>query len=128
MKFSDVPVGARFIDKSFVKPVHIFKTPLFLVGENIDGVIEDHRANAVSVCGVYFYYTDEMEVELVTKCSNCRFLKENIETNDIVENRLYCTRYIQYSNISLSASITDNIVNLGMNKETFSCSFFEEKK
>lgn len=111
MKFSEVKIGARFIDKKFAKPKPIVKTPLFLVTELIDGEIDDIKTNAVSVDGVYFFYKDESEVELISKCYNCKHFDSHIK---------FCNM------LGMGIELGDD-ESLDQDPETFSCSLFELK-
>jgi hypothetical protein len=99
MKFSEIPIGARFIDKKFSRPEIILKTPLFDIEELIEGEIEDLKANSICVKGSYYFYKDDAEVELVSKCENCKYSNQ-------------CS--ILFSEIEID-------------KSTFSCSEFQMK-
>lgn len=113
MKFSDVKIGAIFSDKSFIKPIHIIKTPLFLVTELIEYEPEYIKTNAVSLDGSYYFFKDECELELVTKCINCKYKNDN-----------YCKKLGTDIRIRESNMYYEEI---NQDPETFSCSQFEMK-
>lgn len=111
MKFKDVPIGAKFKE---MDGLELIKTPEFLC--------HNSWCNCITTSCKYNEYNqeqyarksiqDDEEVELITKCSNCKNFNNScqagrlvIERNGVVVN--YTTRY-------------EDI-------ETFSCSNFEMK-
>ncbi len=108
MKFSEVTIGARFS--------HQEKNKTFIYIK-LDGDMAYFIFESLVLC-----FDDEVEVELVTKCENCRFHNKNMGEFSCplsgFEN--HCHR--------ISIDIDNTFGGLHQNPETFSCSLFEMKE
>lgn len=109
MKFSDVPVGARFKSK--------FKATFIKFAESNN---EEPNCLDISTYKLWFNLP-ETEVELVTKCVNCKYINKNSGELEVPIDGLkhYCHR--------IRADLSESHYGLDRDIETFSCSLFEMK-
>lgn len=76
--------------------------------------------------GFMFDVKDDAEVELISKCKNCKHYLCNAKERS--NEKYYCTSIVKYENLPESASISEGNVYLKQDTETFSCSLFEMKE
>ena len=100
MKFIDVPIGARFK----------FEEKEYIKLSDID----------VYYLGKIFKFAEYLEVEIVTKCENCKWYDKNLNP-EIEFQSLYCHK------LRVDLGEGDFYRSLYQDPETFSCSLFEMK-
>lgn len=111
MKFSEVPIGAKFKTK--------LETTAIKFNNNTD---EIPNVLGVGSYKLWSIHPDD-EVELITKCENCKWYDRNwknleCETDDDRDDHCH----------KLGIHICgDEYYCLNVDKETFSCSLFEMK-
>lgn len=112
MKFSEVPTGSKFKYEQFA----------FI---KVDGKVPITEYNSVNVItGRFGIINSYSEVELITKCENCRFFDKNFNKDtplDILGKGNFCHKI----GITVDAS---EYYCLNQDPETFSCSIFETKE
>lgn len=104
MKFSEVPIGARFRVKAF--NADYIKVHNKDSCKNCVELDEDSREI------MFFYISKSFEVELITKCKNCKLYNKTCwAKRGVIETR----------------GVLINYTNEFQDPETFSCSLFEMK-
>lgn len=117
MKFKDVPIGAKFKE---MDGLELIKTPEFLC--------HNSWCNCITTSCKYNEYNqeqyarksiqDDEEVELITKCSNCKYYDQDHFGKDY--GFYYCKK--------VKFNYPDGAdVEMKEDQETFSCSNFEMK-
>ena len=103
MMFSDVPVGAKFKVKGFNAEYIKIHNGYFC--KNCAELDKDEEQI------MFFYFNQYLEVELVSKCSNCKYFVKHIK---------FCDK------LGTGIELGDD-ESIDQDPETFSCSFFEMK-
>ena len=123
MKSKDVKIGQEFECLN----IRVVRTPEFYTENRFNSEREKHNGIALFSNGnnAAIWVDPDTEVKLITKCSNCKHYRPNIDKPEY--QMYYCEATVKHKSIPVHGSDSAEVVLIEQDSEIFYCKHFNPK-